>query len=777
VERFFIILQLLLIVRFSYSQRNIGDELNAYNIKWTSQSANSSESMPCGGGDTGLNVWVEDDDILFYMARSGTFDENNTMPKQGRVRISLNPNPFKKGTFTQELKLFDGYVEMTGSDNDLNVKVEIWTDVYEPVIHVDVEASQPVSMSAVYENWRFRDLLLRKNESFGNSYKWAPPEGLTTKRDSISFFKNGVLFFHRNSGKTVFDVAVHQQKLDSVKGRLFNPLENLTFGGYMEGRDMIPVNIVSGEYCGTPFKGWGLKSKTKSKVHNLQVGLYIANAKTLKEWTDGLPKLNFSENSINKKRLKTQSWWHQFWNRSYVLIHPYKADTADENWQAGRNYNLFRYMLGCNAYGSYPTKFNGGLFTYDSRYVNKDRDFTPDFRNWGGGTFTAQNQRLVYFPMLKSGDFEAMAPQFDFYRRLLPNAVLRSEVYWHHDGAAFTEQLENYGLPNPSEYGWKRPADYDPGMQYNAWLEYQWDTSLEFCFMMLERFRYSGKSIEEYMPLIESSIIFFDEHYRYLARRRGRKELDQDGHLVLYPGSACETYKMAYNSTSTIAGLNVVIRKMLNLPDHMLSAGLRKRLQKIFEKIPPITYRQFEGKQTIAPAQLWERINNIEVPQLYPVFPWGITGIGKPGLETARNTYLYDEDALKFRDFKGWKQDNIFAARLGFTEDAFRFTVQKLKDSDRRFSAFWGPGFDWTPDHNWGGSGMIGMQEMLMQTNGNKIYLFPAWPREQDVAFKLHAPGNTTVEAELQNGRVTFLKVEPQSRLKDVEISYTGGKE
>ena len=48
----------------------------------------------------------------------------------------------------------------------------------------------------------------------------------------------------------------------------------------------------------------------------------------------------------------------------------------------------------------------------------RDRPFDADFRNWGGGTFTAQNQRLVYFPMFKSGDFDLLKPQLDFYRRL-----------------------------------------------------------------------------------------------------------------------------------------------------------------------------------------------------------------------------------------------------------------------------------------------------------------------------------------------------------------------
>ena len=42
----------------------------------------------------------------------------------------------------------------------------------------------------------------------------------------------------------------------------------------------------------------------------------------------------------------------------------------------------------------------------------------------------------------------------------------------------------------------------------------------------------------------------------------------------------------------------------------------------------------------IAPAQAWERVNNIETPQLYAVFPWRMYGVGKEGLEIARNTYL-----------------------------------------------------------------------------------------------------------------------------------------
>jgi hypothetical protein len=74
------------------------------------------------------------------------------------------------------------------------------------------------------------------------------------------------------------------------------------------------------------------------------------------------------------------------------------------------------------------------------------------------------------------------------------------------------------------------------------------------------------------------------------------------------------------------------------------------------------------------------------------------------------------------------------------------------------------------PDHNWGGSGMIGLQEMLMQTDGKRIMLLPAWPKEWNVDFKLHAPYNTVIEGVLKNGKIENLIVTPEIRKKDIEI-------
>ena len=150
---------------------------------------------------------------------------------------------------------------------------------------------------------------------------------------------------------------------------------------------------------------------------------------------------------------------------------------------------------------------------------------------------------------------------------------------------------------------------------------------------------------------------------------------------------------MAYNSTSTIAALKTVAEGLLDLPDHYLDDDEREKWQKFLRKIPPISFREFDGHKTIAPAKIWERINNTEAPQLYPLYPWGVYGMGKPDIEVAVNTYKYDPDVRKFVDHISWKQYNIFAARLGLTAEAARLSILKLQDSGRRFPAFWGPGY------------------------------------------------------------------------------------
>ncbi len=709
---------------------------------WTTQSRNASESMPCGGGDIGMNVWVEQGDVLFYVARSGSFDELNTLLKAGRFRLSLSPGLDMKN-FRQTLHLEEGYVEV--SDGQLSV--QLWADVWKPVVHVDVSSPKvKQSIAVTYENWRTKEKELTKRECFQTSYKFAAPKGLKAHADDIVATNNGILFMHQNGTETIFDATVSQQGMDVVKDRLYNPLKNRISGGRMLAKGMVLVDRISGRYASSDYEGWMYATKVPQRTLHLEV--VMANVQgTLEDWA---AELETTAKSIRRMTdcEASRQWWREFWQRSYI----------EGNGSIIRNYNLFRYMLGCNAHSQWPTKFNGGLFTFDPEYVNPADEYklSPDFRNWGGGVHTAQNQRLVYWPALKNGDFDILKAQLDFYLRIYKNAEERSRLYWGHEGACLTEQIENYGLPCYPEYGTKRPAGFDPGMERNAWLEYEWDTCLEFCMMALEAHRYGGMDIKDYLPMIRSCLRFFDEHYQYLANQRGAKRLDGNGKLVLYPGSGGETFKGAYNSTSTIAALRTVAEALMAIHYD------QEEMKALLSRLPDITLR--DGM--IAPAMHYERVQNVETTQLYPVFPWRMYGVGRPDLDVARRTYENDTLAVKFRSHVGWKQDAIWAACLGMTDEAQRLVTLKMQDGPHRFPAFWGPGYDWTPDHNWGGSGLIAVQEMLMQEVDDRIYLFPAWPRDWDVRFRLRASRGTIVEAELRQGKVVNVRVTP-TRDKD----------
>ncbi len=731
-------------------------------LVWTTQSRHAGESMPCGGGDIGLNVWVEKGDLLFYLSRSGTFDENNAMLKLGRVRVRVSGHPFDSKDFRQELHLQDGSVIVSGG----GVKIVLWVDVFHPIVHVSMESRQPVQVSAAYESWRYEDHLITDAvECRANSYKVLQAFPITTYKDSVSFGQDGVVFYHRNRDdkEDIFDYTVRMEGMASVKDQLYNPIRHNTFGGVMVGKGMVAGANALGQYADTKYRAWEIKTVRPVRAQEITIGLHVAQTGTLEEWQRGLDALGGVEASKKKRALqgaqaqrqRSREWWQQFWNRSYIHIN--NKDTAVR--AISRNYELFRYQLACNAFGEWPTKFNGGLFTFDPCYVDSSKHFSPDFRAWGGGTMTAQNQRLVYFPMLKNGDGEMLKGQFDFYLRMLHNASLRSWVYWNHGGACFTEQIENFGLPNVTEYQPKRPAGTDPGVEYNKWLEYEWETVFEFCLMMLEEQRYDGVSIQKYLPFMDSCLSFYDAHYH---------KFDVQGHYIFYPTSAAETYKITYNSTTVIAAMQTILQRLK-------SVAPAPKWDTMLAHLPPIPLGEYEGHTTILPAEKWERIQNRETPQLYPVFPWGIYGIGKPGLDTAINTYKYDPQSVTEWDYIGWKQYSIFAARLGLTADAAKLSLLKFKDGPHRFPTFWGPGFDWTPDHNWGGSAMIGVQEMLLQTDDRKIYLLPAWPKEWDVSFKLHAPYQTTVEAVVKGGKVISLKVTPAAREKDVIYPNRGG--
>ena len=189
----------------------------------------------------------------------------------------------------------------------------------------------------------------------------------------------------------------------------------------------------------------------------------------------------------------------------------------------------------------------------------------------------------------------------------------------------------------------------------------------------------------------------------------------------------------------------------------------------MLEDLPPLPIaRDAVGTRVLLPAEkVIGGASNSENVGLYAIFPYRLYGVGKPDLQLARQTFAL----RKNKRTTCWYQDPIDAALLGFNDQAKDDVTINFTHSDARFQAFWIGGLDWTPDMDNGGVAMEALQFMLLQCDGRRIQVLPAWPKEWDVDFKLHAPYQTTIEGHVKSGRLIKLAVTPRTRGADVIIS------
>ena len=794
----FSIAPLVILSSVPLSTPQAGFDSGQYDVRWESPSQHVGESMPLVGGDLGCNVWVEDGELLLYAQRSGSLSENGEYLKLGRIRLSLSPSPFAaEGSFAQTLDLSNGRITIeAGPAESPTTQIACWVDVFTSTVHVTVESDVPTIARASYESWRFlEDTLVdsgARRERFTCFSLEGFPGDVVRAPDEMAFEGNGILFYHRNPKKPLVpDVLITQQGLDDYRPVIFDDIKNRTFGGILAGDGMTPGGVTEGEYQGTPFKAWSIESSEPRKRHGIQLTSHIDQAETLGEWRADLALSVEGDVEASVSQERSAQWWNDFWQRSYIVIGGEGDGAQSKAWRVGRNYQLFRYQLGGNFRGEYPTKFNGGNLSYDPILMGSRFAYSPDWRQWGGAMHTAQNQRLLYWPMLKAGDLDAILPQFELYRKGLPGARARVQKHFGHAGAVFTEYMNASGLVLGAGWGWDAKNHrgrgtevplgderatgakgyndvVEAGVQANQSCAYHYESQLEHAYMMMEYHRYSGADITAYMPFIKESLIFFDEHYRMRQKLRDGEETDANGRLVIYPSTACETYRGAKNPTDLVAGLHACLASLLDMDGDALSAEERTYFTEFLARVPDYTYGDRDGETVMEPAESWVDVKNIELPQFYPLFPFNQFRLGDEEIKVFRQTYQH---APSFKgQVQSWHQDGIFFARMGMAAEAAAYTLRKLGDSARRFPTFWGPGHDWVPDHNWGGSGMIGLQEMALQTIGDELHVLPAWPADWPVKLRLHAPNNTTVELEYDGKAITKLQVLPTLRAQDVII-------
>jgi hypothetical protein len=378
-----------------------------------------------------------------------------------------------------------------------------------------------------------------------------------------------------------------------------------------------------------------------------------------------------------------------------------------------------------------------------------------------GGPYWNQNTRLIYWPMLVSGDLDLMKPYFDLYLNALPFAEAYSETLFHHNGAFYPETFYFWGSYTMDNFGWDTDIQNFKHIK-NQYIRYHYQGALETLAMMFDYYSFTtdSKFVQEKILPFASEILTFYEN---------RFPKDENGKMKIFPSQALETYWDISNPTPEIAGLRWNLSKLLSLPEKILSAKIKSKYEKLLSTIPEIPVSNEDGKKLILPCEsVPDKVSNSETPELYPVFPYRFFGLNKPDLDRAVNTFY----KAKFRGARCWQQTDVVAAYLGITDTAKNLLVHRLdyNHPKARFPIFWGSNMDWCPDEDHGGNLMIALQAMLLQYDEKSITLFPAFPKDWNVDFKLHAPDKTEISCIFEKGKLEKLDVIPKSAKNKIKI-------
>lgn len=730
-------------------------------VTWNTPSRDAFDSMPLSGTrGSGANVWFSEGALNFYLAHNGAYDADEVLRKIGALTVKVPGLELTKlKSFRQELDPATGSIRIEITAEDGTTLSYLLQFASESLI-IDCKTSRKLSLEVAYGNWRIKPL--------------------PSSSDSVEVLDGVLVYTHRNGEtKRANDLAKQQ----NVSGVAFvNPVENRIFGCAIAARG--GMQWAPAQKAKSPnWDGYEWAGVLPEATRQLIVVTLAAGKKSdPDEWVDR-SKLLLEDDALAAVRSTNELRWQEFWQRSYIFVQP-KADSVDEAFQIGRNYQLFRYMLACNQGGELPLKFNGGIFTVEAhgdripqRLNNSElgkpptgRD--PDYRRWDQ-MFMAQNQRWLGWPTIASGDMDLTAPSLLFYRDRTETARTRARNLKAY-GAVYHEYQSLGGMVYD--------AGTPEGLCKHPHLTYHFSMGLEHAWMAMQSSLVNGQNIQEHKSWILAQLRFFDKFYRDAAKSRTGKEFSSDNRLIIYPANGLELTGGATNPIETVAALRAITAGMLNYGQ--LDAAERKFVSEFQTHLPELPTLQRNGFTILAPAKSWENLfNGWELPELYPAWPYRLLGVTQPStLTLARTTWnLLDEPRGNNRsgvchklDFS-WQPTLVDAAALGWPQEAGKRAIAKLSDraSPCRFPAFFGPGHDWVPDHNWGGSGSVGLQEMLLAAEPDakgKIYLLAAWPKDWDVSFRLRAPGKTLITCDIEGGKIMRLEVSPLSRRSDIVL-------
>lgn len=760
---------------------DIINQIKTCNVTYHIPGKSDRSAMPLGNGELCVSLWVnEEGEICFYLSRSDALTELDRTVKLGMVKIGLHPNPFLEGSYVQTLDVADGYIHINGK----GANIDIFVDTQINRVIITGKSEEDVMIEASYFTWR--------NEHWRPMGEFDGNITLAETPDIVQEEKAGILFYHKN-GENIIRETAKVEEAEEALSMMPDLLTGRIFGGYLM--------LEGGEV-----KNGRLIKKGKGEFY-IQV-LTESMQGTEKQFRENL--MRFRTESFASVREACRVFWNQYWENSYILV---KKDcqaktemteevkreieepleyTIENTSSVTVAYVLTRFMMKCCGNGQMPILYNGMLFNLcpgKNQHFRTDcfgkictavpgklsMENNPDERPWCVEQLW-QNIRHPYHTFLAQGETESLQVLFRYYRKFWDINRFRAAKYYQAEGQHNTEMTMTFGLQSIGIYGEDRTGKRPGYAQNRHGGSVDISPGLELLALMLDYYDFTSET-DFFIKEIQ---VFAFDLYRYTETRF---PVIENGKMVIEPLNAIETYRDTGNPITVIAGLKSTVLRLLESKD--LESRYRAYFEKYEMKIPDLNIKEENGEDFLQPAERYEEERfNVEIPELYVCFPFGLYTQFSANSDLMKRTFLkrmkqYGNNQYfrigekpDYPSYSGWQYQGIVAAKLGMDEmaqDVLTHNV-RLKNPGTRFPAMWGPIYDGVPDTDHGANIIHLLQQMVMQTEKENIYLFPAFPKKWDVSFRLHPDKKTTVTVEYEKGKLRKIDVNPKSEEKRIHI-------
>jgi alpha-L-fucosidase 2 len=407
-----------------------------------------------------------------------------------------------------------------------------------------------------------------------------------------------------------------------------------------------------------------------------------------------------------------KDYWHQTWTKSMAQY----AGSGETDYLLSLYY-ISMYLFGGGARGKAPFHFITGVYRWAG-----DSDI-----HWNVG-YWIWNQRPFYNSFFASNHADWVNPWVGLYADKLAVNVQQTLSEYKIPGAVVPETMDQDGGPHLSDF-----------------THHVFSSGLEIAFNMYDKYRYTNDT--EYVKSTAykymKTVVDF---YMAYAKKSGST-------YYFEPSNSHETFWNVKNPITDLSVLRVALPRLIEMQKITGSdPDMPAKWQEFLTNLSPLPTASGKYAPCDPPSGGG---HNSENPELEPVWPYGLIGLGSNGsdLDMAKASWT----ARANKDNNVWSPDAPQAVRLGLAENAYT-SLKALVARNQSLAS--GIGEDGNGRFEPNGLVMSTINESLVQSYDGTIRVFPALPAAATTArFTLLTTGGFLVSSESLQGKIPYVGI------------------